>query len=111
MTKNEIVRRVLLTQSIPEKTVRTVDIREISFDPGQAAGYHKHPCPVIGVILEGEALFQVEGEKEQNLRTGYAFYEPENSPILHFDNASGVNQMKFVACYLINNETQLIEML
>lgn len=111
MSQNEIIRRVLLTQPIPSKNVRTVDIREITFNPGQTAGYHKHPCPVFGLILEGEALFQIEGEKEQILRTGDAFYEPENSPIIHFDNASGVNQMKFVAFYLIDNETQLIEML
>ena len=111
MTKNNIIRKVLLTQTIPTKNVRTVDIREITFNPGQIAGYYKHPCPVFGVILEGEALFQVEGEKELNLRAGDAFYEPENSLIIHFDNASGVKQMKFVACYLINNETQLIEML
>ncbi len=111
MTKNEIIRKVLLTQPIPTKNVRTVDLREITLNPGQIAGLHKHPCPVFGVILEGEALFQVEGKKEQNLRAGDAFYEPENSPIIHFDNASGEKQMKFVACYLINYETQLFEML
>ncbi len=111
MTKNDIIRKVLLTQPIPTKNVRTVDLREITLNPGQIAGLHKHPCPVFGVIMEGEVLFQVEGEKERNLRAGDAFYEPENSPIIHFDNASGVNQVKFVACFLVHNETQLIEML
>ncbi len=111
MTKKDFIRKVLLTQPIPTKNVRTVDIREITFNPGQIAGLHKHPCPVFGVILEGEVLFQVEGEREQNLRAGDAFYEPENSLIIHFDNTSGVKQMKFVACYLINHEKQLIEML
>jgi quercetin dioxygenase-like cupin family protein len=109
--QNEVDRRVLLTQSIPLKTVKTVDIREIRFSPGQKGGYHRHPCPVFGLILEGEALLQVEGQEQRVLRAGDAFYEPQGAPIVHFDNASAVKPMRFVAFYLIDNETQLIEML
>jgi len=59
MSKDEIIRKVLLTQPIPVKEVRTVDIREITMGPGQKAPYHRHPCPVLGLIKSGEALVQV----------------------------------------------------
>ena len=111
MPKNEIVRKVLLTQSIPAKQVRKVDIREIRLGPGQKAGYHRHPCPVFGLIKSGEVLFQIEGQGEKVLRAGEAFYEPQGAPIVHFDNASATDPMTFVAFYLVDRESQLIEML
>lgn len=111
MPQDEIVRKVLLTQSIPVKEVRTVDIREITFCPGQKAGYHRHPCPVFGLIKSGEVLFQVDGHHEQVLHAGDAFYEPQDAPIVHFDNASTSDAMTFVAFSLIDAESQLIEML
>jgi quercetin dioxygenase-like cupin family protein len=111
MSKDEIVRKVLLTQAIPLKEVRSVDIREITFTPGQKAGYHRHPCPVLGLIMGGEALFQVEGQAERVLHAGEAFYEPQGTPIVHFDNASVSAIMTFVAFYLVDRESQLIEML
>ena len=111
MPQDEIIRRVLLTQPIPVKQVQTVDIREITFSPGQKAGYHRHPSPVFGLIRTGEALFQVEGQGEKVLHEGEAFYEPQGAPIVHFDNASATNPMTFVAFYLVDRESQLIEML
>lgn len=111
MAKDEIVRKILLNQPIPVKEVRTVDVREITFRPRQKAGYHRHPCPVFGLIRSGEALFQVEGEAERLLQAGEAFYEPQGKPIVHFDNASESNAMTFVAFYLVDRESDLIEML
>lgn len=111
MPKDEIVRKVLLTQPIPSKEVRTVDIREITLGPGQKAGYHRHPCPVFGRVKSGEVIFQIEGQGEKVLHAGEAFYEPQDAPIVAFDNASATNPMTFVAFYLVDRESQLIEML
>ncbi len=111
MPKDEIIRKVLLTQTMPMKEVRTVDIREITLNPGQKAGYHRHPCPVLGLIKSGEALVQVEGQDAKVLHAGEAFYEPQGTPIAHFDNASATDPMTFVAFYLVDRESQLIEML
>ena len=111
MAKDEIVRKVLLTQPIPAKQVRTVDIREITLGPGQKAGYHRHPCPVFGLITSGEALIQVEGKDKMVCHAGEAFYEPQGTPIVHFDNASDTVPMTFVAFYLVDRESQLLEML
>lgn len=94
------------------RTVTHVDAREIVFQPGQRTGRHSHPCPVVGYIAEGTALFQSEGEAEpQTLTSGSAFYEPANTVIVRFDNASATEPMKFIAYYLLNGEQELIRML
>lgn len=93
-------------------TVTQVEVREIAFQPGQQTGRHLHPCPVVGYIAEGEALFQKEGDAEvQRLPSGSAFYEPANAVVSRFDNASTTASMKFIAYYLLNGEQDLIHML
>ncbi|WP_420236939.1 cupin domain-containing protein [Telmatobacter bradus] len=84
---------------------------EITFKPGQAGGRHKHPCPVVGYIVEGAAVMEVEGGLPQSLPTGSTFYEPAEAVIARFDNASATEPMKFVAYYLLEGEQPLIEML
>ena len=111
MGKNEIIRKPLLNASLGEKTITSVDVREITFGPGEQTGRHKHPCPVIGFIAEGAALLEVEGEAPQELPAGSCFYEPAEKIILRFDNASSRKPMKFIAHYLLNGKQELIEML
>ena len=111
MGNNEIIRRPLLNVSLGTKTVTSVDVREITFAPGQQTGRHKHPCPVVGFVAEGTAVLEVEGQPPQQLPTGSSFYEPAEQIILRFDNASSSAPMKFIAHYLLNGKQDLIEML
>lgn len=60
--QDKIVRKELMTADIGDRVIKKVDAREINFQPGQKAGYHKHPCPVVGYIVSGSVLFQVEGD-------------------------------------------------
>jgi quercetin dioxygenase-like cupin family protein len=108
-----IVRKPLLTAALdPHKTASHIEVKEIEFKPSQETGLHFHPCPVVGYIAKGTALFQVEGEAAKTLRAGEAFYEPANTKILHFDNASDTEPMTFIAFYLLGkNEEQLIHLL
>ena len=75
------------------------------------AGKHLHPCPVVGYIVSGKVLFQVEGEEKKTLNQGEAFYEPKNKTILHFDNASEEETLVFIAFYLKEAGEDLIKML
>jgi quercetin dioxygenase-like cupin family protein len=59
----------------------------------------------------GSVLFQTEGDTVRTARAGEVIYEPANTPIAHYDNASQTEPLKFIAYYLINKETALIEML
>ena len=89
----------------------TVDVREIRLEPGQQTGRHLHPCAVLGYIVAGEAVFQIEGKDLQTLPAGSAFYEPADAVIANFGNASNSEPMTFVAFYLLDGEQELIRML
>jgi len=111
MVQLTITRKELLSTALNNKTVTSVDVREIVFRPGQETGLHKHPCPVFGYIAEGEAVLQVKGEPPQRLTTGSAFHEPADTVILRFDNASAEKRLRFICFYLLEGSQQLIEML
>jgi hypothetical protein len=58
-----VVRTQLLTAQLDSpKTVECIEIRRVDMLPNIASGPHLHPCPVVGMILEGSVLFQIEGE-------------------------------------------------
>lgn len=103
MVPRDIIRKALLTAQMPEsKTVDRVEVQEIAFPAHQQSPEHLHPCPVVGLIVEGKIRLQVDGQAPQDLGAGDAFYEPANARILHFDALDG--PAKFVAYYLLNNE-------
>jgi quercetin dioxygenase-like cupin family protein len=109
--RNLIFRKELLNANLETRSLSAVKVDEIEFPPGQKAPYHSHPCPVFGVIISGTCLFQVEDEQEKVLKPGNVFYEPADKPIIHFDNFSQTEPMKFIAFYLIDKEKELIYIL
>jgi quercetin dioxygenase-like cupin family protein len=108
-----IYRRPLLSAIIDgNKSIDRVEIKKIAFEPGQQSGLHRHPCPVVGYVAKGSIRFQVDGEPERTLKEGDAFFEPANTTILHFDNASTGAPATFIAFYLVGPaDRELIEML
>jgi quercetin dioxygenase-like cupin family protein len=109
-TISTIVRKPLLTVPFGSKRVTAVDVREIRFGPHQQTGRHKHPCPVIGYVVEGTAVLEVEGQPVIMLPAGSSFYEPAETVIVRFDNAGDV-PMTFIAHYLLEGQQELIDML
>lgn len=107
----EILRKPLLNALVGERTIRSVDVREIRFAPGQRTGRHVHACTVIGYVAEGAAELEVEGKPAQRLPAGAAFHEPAGAVIARFDNASQTEPMTFIACYLLSADEPLIELL
>ena len=67
------------------KDISHVEIREIRILPGYAAGPHVHNGPVVGSILTGSAIYQIEGQPDSVLRAGDVFFEPEGERIARFD--------------------------
>ena len=111
MAQLTITRIPKLSAALNNKTVTSVDVREIIFEPGQETGLHKHPCPTFGYIAEGEAVLQVKGQSPQHLPTGAVFHEPAETVILRFDNSSSEKRMRFICFYLLEGAQPLIEML
>ena len=106
-----IVRKQLMLAQFKTRPVSKVDIREINLAPGQKGPLHKHPCPVVGYIVSGTILFQIKGEPEKTLKAGDPFYEPAETVITHFDNASGTTPAKFILNYLMDKEKDFIILL
>jgi len=111
MLQEKPSREDLLRAALHHETVTTVDIKKVFVPKAVAVGKHLHPCPVVGYIVAGKVLFQVEGEEKKILNQGDAFYEPKNKTILHFDNASTEEPLIFIAFYLKEAGEDLIKML
>jgi quercetin dioxygenase-like cupin family protein len=95
-----ITRTVRLDVRLPQvKPTGRVEIREITIRPGQAAGGHVHNGPVVGSIMAGSAVYQIEGQAATVLRPGDVFYEPEGEHIARFD-AEG-DGVTFLAYFLL----------
>ncbi|PRY14380.1 Cupin domain-containing protein [Pontibacter ummariensis] len=109
--QSQIARKDLLLADLKEERVSSVRVVEVRFPGGQKAPYHKHPCLVVGYIVEGTCLLQVEGKPTQVLKAGDAFFEPADTPIIHFDNYSQSQPLRFIANYLPDGESELIELL
>jgi|SRR6185437_6427865 len=66
-------------------------------DPG--SGPHRHSGPVFGYVLEGEILFELEGEEPYPIKAGQAFWEP-GGDVVHWQAANLLDdaESKFVVC-------------
>jgi quercetin dioxygenase-like cupin family protein len=71
----------------------------IAYPPGSAgAPPHRHPGgPAFGYVLEGEMLFELEGEPPRVLSAGEAFWEP-GGDVIHYSDA---NNRHDVACRFV----------
>ena len=54
-------------------------------DPGIAP--HRHSGPVFGFMLEGEMLFELEGEAPYPIKAGEAFWEP-GGDVIHYTTSN-----------------------
>jgi quercetin dioxygenase-like cupin family protein len=61
----------------------------IEWPPGSAgAPPHRHPGgPSFGYVLEGEMLFELEGEAPRVIKAGEAFWEP-GGDVIHYSDAN-----------------------
>jgi quercetin dioxygenase-like cupin family protein len=100
--ENPVVREIQLDVALPStKAVARVQAREIRILAGQAAGPHRHNGPVFGTIVEGAAIYQIDGEEETLLRAGDTFYEPEGANISRFDATD--DGVTFAAFFLVGD--------
>lgn len=102
-------RKDLLSAAVAHQMIDNVQAKEITMNPGQRAPRHQHACPVVGYVVKGTIVYQIEGGPAKTLNEGEAFFEPANKVISHFDNASVETPAKFVALYLRNGEQPLVE--
>ncbi|PRZ42333.1 Cupin domain-containing protein [Antricoccus suffuscus] len=74
----------------------------VELEPGSAgAPPHRHSGPVFGYVIEGEIIFELEGEPERVIRAGEAFWEP-GGDVIHYQAANNLADAnsKFLAVML-----------
>ena len=77
----------------------TIVVEYPAGDPG--APPHRHPGPAFGVVLEGEMLFELEGEAPRVVKAGEAFWEPGGDVIHYSDgNARDDGPVRFTVTML-----------
>jgi len=55
---------------------------------------HRHPGgPAFGYVLEGEMLFELEGEAPRVVRAGEAFWEP-GGDVIHYQDGNNRDDVK-----------------
>src|SRR5262252_4450609 len=67
----------------------------IEWPPGSAgAPPHRHPGgPSFGYVLEGEMLFELEGEAPRVIKAGEAFWEP-GGDVIHYSDANNRDDVR-----------------
>ncbi|WP_238008445.1 cupin domain-containing protein [Dactylosporangium sp. AC04546] len=69
----------------PGGHVMTVAVEYPPGDPG--APPHWHPGPAFGYVVEGEMVFELEGEPPRVLKAGEAFWEP-GGDVIHYQDGN-----------------------
>lgn len=82
-------------------------IVEVTYPPGGANGPHRHPCPVIGYVLEGALRMQVKGETEKIYKAGDTFFERPSDIHVVSANASQEAPARFLAYFVCDHATPL----
>ena len=78
--------------AIPEGAhAMTVVVEFPPGDPGTPP--HRHSGPAFGYVLEGEMLFELEGEPPRVLRAGEAFWEP-GGDVIHYQDGNNRDDVR-----------------
>jgi quercetin dioxygenase-like cupin family protein len=96
-------RKVLLEQAVPaqlEGKDARVTLLELEYPPGGRNASHRHPCPVVVYVLEGELESQVEGQPVRVYKKGEVFYEAPGRAHLVSHNPSKTRPARFLAFFL-----------
>ena len=79
---------VLLRETPCIATNSAAMVATVTIPPGDGgSGPHRHSGPVFGYVLEGEILFELEGEPPYPIKAGEAFWEP-GFDVVHYQAAN-----------------------
>ena len=82
-----------------------VTVVQVEVAPGGETGWHLHPVPSFGVVLEGELEVELKSGKTLLLKPGEAAVETVN--VLHNGRNIGTVPVKLVVFYAGNTEDSL----
>jgi quercetin dioxygenase-like cupin family protein len=66
----------------------------VEFPPGDpGTPPHRHPGPAFGYVLDGEMVFELEGEPARVVRAGEAFWEP-GGDVIHYQDGNNRDDVR-----------------
>ena len=66
----------------------------VDFPPGDPGSPpHRHPGPAFGYVMEGEMLFELEGEPPRVVRAGEAFWEA-GGDVIHYQDGNNRDDIR-----------------
>src|SRR5256885_13549481 len=82
--------RELLERALPSLDGSRLKFRvfEVTYAPNGSDEPHRHPCPVIGYVLDGAVRAGIGGGPERILHWGETFFEPANGSQPGYANSS-----------------------
>jgi quercetin dioxygenase-like cupin family protein len=101
--------KVVLTQALPQMDGAHLEttVVAVTYPPGGANATHRHPCPVVGYVLEGALRMQVMGKPEAIYNAGDTFYEAPTDVHQVSANASPDKPARFLAYFVCDHRTPL----
>src|SRR5262245_30516941 len=101
--------RVALSQALPPLDGHRLEatVVEVTYGPGQSSAPHRHPCPVIGYVIEGEYRTQSGAEPAAVYRAGQTFYEAPDAVHRVSANASADRPVRFLAYFVCDRQGPL----
>ncbi len=107
--KDDVVRVHLLT-GLFDAHIDRIEVHRVTLQPTQQTGRHAHPGGVVGYVVDGDILFEIDGQPATRLHNGSVFYEPPGVVIARFDNTSDTATATFIAFYPLTDDQALISM-
>jgi quercetin dioxygenase-like cupin family protein len=80
---------------------------EVTYPPGGANPTHRHPCPVVGYVLDGAVRMQIQGQPERIFSRGETFFESPSDVHVVSANANADVPARFLAYFVCDHDTPL----
>jgi quercetin dioxygenase-like cupin family protein len=98
--------REVLTRPLPalDGARLTSQLVEVTYAPGGWSAAHRHPCPVVGYVLEGTVRMQLSGQEPRTYRAGESFFETPADVHAVSENASPTTPARLLAFFTCDRE-------
>ncbi|MGE0815529.1 MAG: PQQ-dependent sugar dehydrogenase [Vicinamibacterales bacterium] len=104
----DAVAREVFSRALPPLGGAALSARlsEVTYPPGGVSSPHRHPCPVVGYVLEGAIRFAVNGESARVVEAGETFFETLGDEHTVSANASATAPARFLAFLVCDTKAQ-----
>jgi len=101
--------RVAFAHALPKLDGRQLEatVVEVTYEPAGSSTAHRHPCPVVGYVLDGTVRMQVKGQPERIYKPGDTFFESPDDVHQVSANASDTEPARFLAYFVCDHRTPL----